>query len=326
MFTSKSLLFTATLLLLACPLSASAGTSGKGGMETFSVDSDGKVEINGQAFVEGAKEKTEVRAEVVKAVDGPEGSVVLYLRPLEASKVNSHGKVEKLTVSAEPRPFVAEQAWKYFDAEMQPTSDAHFAAKVVMTYPVGIDAAAFEVSWNECEGLVTANYEGIPCNRNRGLSDEYVLFLKQNFLGCVNQGLSAAGLPSAVKAHIEHDGTVADQNHSRGSLHAAGRAVDIQSVQTTSSLGGTNSFDFRNTNTNHVLSSRCAPAGTANCKFYEGLRSCWNKIHVGRRCPSRSSGPIGTIGWEDKKHIAHHLHTSMPFCPSSNGYFITESK
>ena len=286
---------------------------------------DGDAKINGKFFQEGMAEKpADVYAEVVKVIQGPEGSTVLYLRPVEARKTGRDGKVEKFAVSAEPRPFVAETGWQMFDAEGQVTEDARFAQRVIMPYPADVSTAMFEVKWNECEGPVTGNYTGYPCNKNRGLADDFMVLLKMNYLPCANEALTRAGLPAAVAAHLQHDGTMADERHNRGSLHAAGRAVDVMQVTVTYQNSKKATFDFTKTNTNHRTSARCAPAESANCKFFEGFRACWHKIHVGRKCPARNNGPIGTIGWEDKDHIAHHLHTSYPFCPNNKGHFITE--
>jgi len=293
--------------------------------DTIDFADNGEAKINGTLFQDGMAEKpTDVYAEVVKVVQGPEDSTVLYLRPVEARKNGAGGKVEKFSVNAEPRPFVPEADWKMFDAEGEVTDDPRFALRVIMPYPLDVERALFEVRWNECDGPVTGNYTGLPCNRNRGLSDDYMAYLKANYLGCVNAGLKAAGFQPATSVHIQHDGTLADERHNRGSLHAAGRAIDVMIV-TTSGPDGKHSFDFTKTNTDRRLSRSCKPAGTANCNYFEAFRACWHKLQVARRCPGRQSGPIGTIGWEDRKHIAHHLHTSYPFCPNNKGYFITET-
>jgi hypothetical protein len=315
----------ATVLLLALSLTAKADPVPTD--QNLDFNDAGEAKVNGALFQEGMAEKpADVYADVVKVIQAPDGTSVLYLRPVEAHKTGADGDVEKFSVaSAEPRPFVPEGDWKMFDAEGQVTTDPHFALRVIMPYPSDINAAMFDVKWNECQGALTGNYSGLPCNKNRGLSDDYMAFLKQHYLPCVNAALAKAGLPAAKAVHITHDGTVADERHSRGSLHAVGRAIDVMKVITTGADGRTNTFDFTKTNTNRRLSHSCAPAGTANCKFFEGFRACWHQLHVARHCPARRSGPIGTIGWEDRDHIAHHLHTSYPFCPNNKGYFITES-
>ena len=288
---------------------------------------NGEALVNGAPFKAGVKDRpADIYAEVAKVIQGPEGSTVLYLRPIEAVKIGPDGKEEHLKISADARPFVAEQDWKLYDAEGKLTDDPRFAVRVILPYPAEMNAALFEVKWNECEGPITGNYTGYPCNKNRGLSDEYMVFLKDNFLGCVNQGLAKSGLPAAVSAHIQHDGTIADERHSRGSLHAVGRAIDVMQITVKHANSQKVTFDFTKTNTNRRISNRCAPAESTNCRFFEELRACWHKIHAGRKCPARANGPIGTIGWEDKSHIAHHLHTSFPFCPNNKGYFITDAE
>jgi hypothetical protein len=126
-----------------------------------------------------------------------------------------------------------------------------------------------------------------------------------------------------VKVHIEHDGTAPDPRHSERSLHTFGRAVDVMVVTTTDAKGVRRQFDFQKTNPDRVVSPSCSPARSAECRFFEGFRACWHELHVARRCPARQDGPLGTLGWEDKAHIAHHLHTSLPFCPDNKGNAIT---
>jgi hypothetical protein len=293
--------------------------------QTLELNSNGGAKVNGADFVAGSKPKpADVYADVVKVVPGPEDSTILYLRPIEARTMHEDGSVGKESLSADPKPFVAQADWKMFDAEGEVTDDPRFALRVIMPYDTDESGKKIDVIWNECSGPISGNYTGLPCNRTRGLSDDYVAYLKQNYLPCVNESLKAAGFAPAVSVHIMHDGTLADERHNRGSLHAAGRAIDVQVVTTTDANGQTHSFDFRTTNTDHRLSHSCKPAGTAVCNYYEAFRACWGKLQVARHCPARHDGPIGTIGWEDSRHIAHHLHTSYPFCPNNKGWFITE--
>jgi|GEM_PF-5005423 len=170
--------------------------------------------------------------------------------------------------------------------------------------------APTSISWNECSGKVTGNYTGYDCINRRKMAEEFRPFLIKNALKCSNAGLERLGLARVSSIHIVHDGVQADSAHSRHSLHALGRAIDIQQIR-----AGGRSFDFR-------VTSR--KPNSADRKFYEGFRSCWHSLMKQRGCPNRDSGaPVGTIGWEDSKHINHHLHTSLPYCPSSRGYFTT---
>lgn len=170
--------------------------------------------------------------------------------------------------------------------------------------------APTDISWNECSGNVTGNYSGYKCVNQRKMAEEFRPFLMQNAVKCTNAGLARVGAASVSSIHIVHDGVQADSAHSSRSLHALGRAIDIQQIK-----AGGRSYDFR-------ITSR--QPNSADRKFYEGFRACWNTLMVARGCPRRQSGaPVGTIGWEDRKHIGHHLHTSLPYCPSSRGYFTT---
>lgn len=314
-----------TAFLLAVSITANADTVPAG--DTLEFNSNGEAKVNGVPFQAGTTAKpTDLYADVVQVIQGPESGAILYLRPVEARKTGSDGKIEKLSISAEPRPFVPESDWKMYDAEGKTTDDPRYAFRVMLPYPMDVSSALFEAMWNECEGTVNGNYVGLPCSKNRGLSDDYVIYLKKNYLPCINKSLGEAGLPAAVSVHLQHDGTMADDQHSAHSLHNVGRAIDVMQITTTSADGTSNFFDFTKTNVDHKLSNSCQPAGTANCKFFERFRACWHTLQVARKCAPRHDGPIGTIGWEDGRHIAHHLHTSYPFCPNNKGYFITEKK
>ena len=168
---------------------------------------------------------------------------------------------------------------------------------------------ADRISWKECEGDVTGNYIGVGCT-SRKMNDEFLPFMKKNVLGCTNAGLARVGAASVSKVHVIHKGVFADARHSRRSLHAIGRALDIQQIQ-----AGGRTYDFRVTSTKPDSNDR---------KFFEGFRQCWHSVHKLRGCGNRESGhPVGTLGWEDKNHKSLHLHASMPYCPSSRGFFTT---
>jgi hypothetical protein len=183
--------------------------------------------------------------------------------------------------------------------ELEITADQIAGEETIL--PLGI-------SWKECEGNVTGNYIGVGCT-SRKMHDEFLPFMKANVLRCTNAGLDRVGGGQTAKVHVIHKGVFADPRHSRRSLHAVGRALDIQQI-----VVGGKSYDFRKTSN----------TSTVDRKFFEGFRQCWHSVHKLRGCPNRDSGhPVGTLGWEDKNHKGLHLHASMPFCPSSRGYFTT---
>jgi len=196
-------------------------------------------------------------------------------------------------------------------AEDHEHSDTRELLTITAADMIGVEALApTDISWNECTGSVTGNYSGHNCVDRRKIADEFLPFLQQNTLRCTNAGLDRLGAPSVSKVHIVHNGVVADSRHSRRSLHAIGRAIDIEIVK-----AGGRTFDFKVTSTKPNSDDR---------KFYEGFRACWNNLMIARGCPRRQSGaPVGTIGWEDKNHRSHHLHASLPYCPSSRGFFTT---
>lgn len=293
--------------------------------DTLSLDTDGRVELNGDEVV--AKPTPKLFAEVEKIIPGNDGTMVFHLRPIELRQKNDDGSVKKSPMQGEAKPFVYNELWKMYDAEGGETLDPEMAMRVLIPAPASFDANTAEVKWNECDKDLPGNYIGLNCNKNRFMDDVFVAFLKQNLLKCVNVGMARVGGKPAVKTYILHDGTSGDAKHDRNSLHMAGRAVDFLVIGAIDANGNRTDFDFRKTNSPRQANSKCLPAGSPNCKFFEGFRSCWGKIHTARGCGPRSSGqPVGTIGWEEKRHVAHHLHTSMPFCPKSRGFKTTSNQ
>lgn len=264
---------------------------------------------------------------------------VFRLQPLELhsrESVDGDVTVQKLDVGI--RTLQADSSWRFYNSENNISSDGELNMRdlrnlrgKVAVFPVSEETTAekVDVVWNECTGPFTGNYAAgkeYACAPRRPLNDEYAGFLKKNLLKCVNMGMKAAGLEAATKVHITHNGTGPDAAHKKTpSLHNAGRAIDIQRIMVNTARGKY-TFDFKKTNTNHVLSPKCAPAGTDNCEFWEAYRNCWHGLMKARACPSNRNPKrrwIGSLGWEDKKHIAHHLHMSYPFCPKSAGHWTT---
>ncbi len=284
----------------------------------FSVDAEGKVEVDGEAFKPRGPVTTWLFAEVEKTLPGMEGQTIVYLKPIEFRQPNKKNvaAVESVKVDGDAKPFSHSLDWQMYDAEGQPTDDPRQAFRVLMPAPTEGDAMAFDVVWRECEGNVTGNYNGYGCSNRRGLADDYAAYIKVNMLPCVTAGLRSAGVGgTATKVHLVHNGTVADQNHSSRSLHAAGRAIDVKTMRITATSGN-HEFVFEKASRNSKGRER---------KFFQGFRSCWHSLQMKRRCPSRNDGPTGTIGWEDRRH-QHHMHTSLPFCPNRRGWYITEGE
>lgn len=293
--------------------------------DTLSFDADGRMELNGKEIV--AKSTPMLYTEVEKILPGVEGKIMFQLRPLEIRQKNTDGKIEKSPLKGDAKPFTYSENWQMFDAEGNETTDPQMAMRILLPAPAGMDSVTAEVKWNECDSALPGNYLGLACSQGRFMDDVFTAFLKQNFLKCVNAGVKRVGGKPAVKTYILHDGTSGDAKHDPNSLHMAGRAVDLLLVSAIDEDGKKRDFDFRETNPERKIASSCEPAADPNCKFYEGFRACWGKIHAARKCAPRSSGqPVGTLGWEDKKHVAHHLHTSMPFCPNSKGFKTTLNK
>lgn len=307
----KTLALLSLLLLAASPARAEEEFD-------FSIDAAGKVEVDGEAFKPRGPVHTWLYAEVEKSLPGMDGQVIVYLKPLEFRQPSKDNvlMVDAIKVEGDAKPFSHSLDWKMYDAEGQPTDDPQQAFRVLMPAPTEGDAMAFDVTWRECEGNVTGNFNGYACSNKRGLQDDYAAFIKVKMLPCVDAGLRAAGASGkSVKVHLVHNGTVADSNHSSRSLHAAGRAIDVKNMRVSLADGGSKEY---------VFEKACRNSSSIERKFFYAFRACWRDVHKGRGCPNISSGYVGTIGCEDGRH-QHHLHTSMPFCPNK-GYFVTEGE
>lgn len=158
-----------------------------------------------------------------------------------------------------------------------------------------------QTKWLECDDFITGNYSNFRCTNRRTLAKILKSFMDNNFLTCVNEGLSAVGKPQAVDLHVTHDGIQGDRNHSSRSLHAEARAVDVDSFVVFYENGEEERLSFK--------SSR-------NDKFYKGFRSCWGKsVNRQNGCPliAGRADRTGSIGKEDSNH-RNHMHVSVPYC------------
>jgi hypothetical protein len=276
----------------------------------------GDLKIDGQSFKERGPVTTFLYAEVEKSVPAPGGDMVLYLKPMEFRQPNRKNvsAMEAVKVDGDVKPFVYTPEWKMYDANGRHTDDPNRAFRVLIPAPTEGDALTFDVKWNECEGSITGNFNGYSCSKNRFLSDDFAAYLKANLFDCVQAGLDRVGGGALTKVHVLHNGTAGDGKHSKKSLHAAGRAVDIKVLRVTG-IQQRKDFSFEK--------STKSPKGVER-RFYLGFRQCWHNKQEKRRCPPKKDiGGTGTIGWEDSRH-QHHLHVSMPYCPNNKGWFITD--
>lgn len=155
--------------------------------------------------------------------------------------------------------------------------------------------------WRECQDYVTGNYSGFRCSNNRGISVILKNFMQDHFLKCTNQGLKGYNGKTAADLHITHDGIQGDANHSSRSLHAAARAIDIDSMVITYSNGTSERLSYGKKN--HRI-------------FFENFRSCWGQVvRRHNNCPYYRNNPrlTGSIGHEDANH-QRHVHISVPHC------------
>ncbi len=334
-FSRTSLLAALCIVALLAAVSASAKPKKSkrvpaNASETLEINDAGQVFENGdEVEVRAGNQAAPLMLVEVLGVMGMGGSLTMKMKPIEVRAKDRNGKVQKTKIDGPAQVVLFEEDFKLFDKDKNETDNPREAAYAILPYTKNMDAEKIQVVWNECAGSVTGQYhdgkKAYGCAKSRKLSDTYYAFLRDNLLSCATEGLKAVGVTAKATAfHIVHNGTMPDAKHSKRSLHGAGRAVDIQECTVTAEDGNKRRFDFLKTNPNRKLSQRCAPADSDNCKFFEAYRSCWHKIHKARGCPDRASGnPVGTIGWEDRKHINHHLHTSMPFCPNPNRMFET---
>lgn len=178
-------------------------------------------------------------------------------------------------------------------------------------------APIFSINWNECSGSIRGNYEGANCTSSRGMNADFLAFLQRNLIGCVNQGLQRIGVRATSSLSLIHRGVMADSNHGRDSLHAVGRAIDIARITAFPSGSAPVTMDYL---------KAVRSANSRERKFYVGLRQCIGAKNAQRGCPRRRSGmPVGSIAWEDRNH-RRHIHLSMPFCPNTRGYNLTNDE
>jgi hypothetical protein len=165
--------------------------------------------------------------------------------------------------------------------------------------------------WNECDDVVTANYNGYKCAQSRNISSMLKSFIDKHMYKCVDAGLAAQGGGKTSEFHIVHNGITGDPEHSPKSLHAENRAIDIKTIKVKLTSGSQKEFVYE---------------GTTNREFYKAFRKCWGTVVATYNgCPYVSGGvsQTGSIGWENADH-QHHLHTSIPYCVAGDygsGYY-----
>jgi hypothetical protein len=160
--------------------------------------------------------------------------------------------------------------------------------------------------WKECsDKYFRGNYSGYNCSRGgRYINKDFKSFLNKNALKCVNAGLSKIGKKRTKSLHIVHGGIIADKRHSRRSLHAASRAIDIRTIIV---HGGKTKMSY----------PRARAGKKTEMKFYNAFAQCWSDRNIARdsHCKKRRgrNGYAGIIRWEDRNH-GKHMHASMPSC------------
>lgn len=154
----------------------------------------------------------------------------------------------------------------------------------------------------------------VRCDRQREISAEFYRFLERNFNSCVSEALSVAyNIQSqVVQSTFSHVSVTRPGARVRGtgqlSNHAAGRAIDITSIQYTLADGQTNEINYPYTR-----------RGTPDRLFFDQLRTCWDQANVERGCRTYGGGVYRcSIGWEESNH-RDHLHLALPYCPDRRG-------
>jgi hypothetical protein len=318
------------------------------GFEVMEFDTNGQVFVDGKPVsVDESDTALYHLVSRVEQVRRTNQDLVFHIQPLEIQKrVNHEGAPEIMRLSQSSRWFLADENWIFFaDKNLEnrnrlpiknsiSTENAKnlVGSFVVFPVPSGSTEQRLSIAWDECKGAgkITGNYwdrKSHPCMEKSPLSNEFVAFMKTHLTACIEESVRPLNAGAVTKIHLLHNGTLGDARHKKTrSLHNVGRAIDIQEVAVTFGSNRMN-FNFRKTNTDRRRSANCKSSDKKNCEFYSSLRNCWSKKMVSRSCPKNRNPRrawIGSLGWEDKKHIAHHLHLSYPFCPKSNGFWTTD--
>lgn len=184
-----------------------------------------------------------------------------------------------------------------------------------------------QVTWDECKGSVQGRYsEASGCNSSQKISKIFSQFLNNRFGGCVNEGLMELGYVSTGTARIIHDGITGDSEHqARVSQHNLNRAIDIDSLEIHSAVPV-----WRDAAPKRLKLKASKDAPAEHQKFWVKFTQCWRKAVIdhytqvagaegARRCLGQGRTD-GVIWWKDPVYArhdhSHHLHLSLPPCPS----------
>jgi hypothetical protein len=121
-------------------------------------------------------------------------------------------------------------------------------------------------------------------------------------------------LPKGVPATawIGHMGVSPDANHSARSLHALGRAIDLNLVKFRHQ-GKDYSFSYLNASKAYRASVRGGNASAADqsaYRFFKSIETCWNRL----------SPPAGASVNCGSPHHDDHVHLSVPLRPNPGFY------
>ena len=185
----------------------------------------------------------------------------------------------------------------------------------VATGPAGSIKGEAQVLWDECGGEIKSSYienGKLTGCKKRKVSKEYIEFFEENFNKCAQdsfvefEGLSTTEGLSNLK--FGHKGIAGDTRHSNRSYHSVNRAIDIAHIDITYN-GEPRRFKVSNQNKDPEK------------KFFDAFRACWDAQIVKNKSGCPGNDPKGSIGHEDKDH-KHHMHLSLPYCPSKSGFYI----
>ena len=105
------------------------------------------------------------------------------------------------------------------------------------------------------------------------------------------------------------------------SLHAAGRAIDIHSVDVFFDLEKSGKIKIKEGTHDAIYQVTGGDLPRELPNFFGIFRECWTEALVQKRqCRKWKSRPHrGSVGSEDPYHTKH-IHLSFPFCPKNSNF------
>ena len=173
------------------------------------------------------------------------------------------------------------------------------------------------VEWNECVQPITSNYNETPAKptkcAKRMLAKPLADKLNLHLSACVHKAAGQVFKTTNFEGfNIGHMGVSPDSNHSQRSLHALGRALDLNYIEFKAD-GQARKLTYLDASKAFRLAKRNGsdPMQDPTFAFFKVFENCWNET-----TPPRGAA----INCTDKNH-QDHLHLSVPLDPNP-GFFV----